>query len=125
MRISDWSSDVCSSDLLVRWCGEVSRLYDAREYDVVVASGEQVTVGLLAMALQDIGVNARSWLGWKIPFRTDGIHGKARIARNETAEMENRLSHGQAAGVAGSQGVGPDARKIGQASGRERVCQYV
>src|SRR3546814_4758962 len=101
MRISDWSSDVCSSDLLVRWCGEVSRLYDAREYDVVVASGEQVTVGLLAMALQDIGVNARSWLGWQIPFRTDGIHGKARIDRIETAEMENRLSQGQVAVVAG------------------------
>src|ERR1700751_2621508 len=64
---------------LVGWTSETSRLHDAREYDVVVASGEQVTAGLLALALQDIGVNARSWLGWQMPIRTDGVHGKARI----------------------------------------------
>src|SRR5215470_7230205 len=57
---------------LVGWTSETSRLHDAREYDVVVASGEQVTAGLLALALQDIGVNARSWLGWQMPIRTDG-----------------------------------------------------
>ncbi|HEX3500574.1 MAG TPA: aspartate kinase, partial [Stellaceae bacterium] len=62
---------------LVGWVGEISRLHDAREYDVVVASGEQVTAGLLALALQDLGVNARSWLGWQIPLGTDGVHGKA------------------------------------------------
>src|ERR1700759_2210069 len=64
---------------LVDWVNGASRLHDAREYDVVVASGEQVTAGLLAVALQDLGVNARSWLGWQIPIRTDGVHGKARI----------------------------------------------
>src|SRR5260221_3070905 len=66
---------------LVDWVGETSRLHDGREYDVVVASGEQVTAGLLALALQDIGVNARSWLGWQIPLRNDGLHGKARIGQ--------------------------------------------
>lgn len=99
-----------TTNQLVKWCSDVSRLYDAREYDVVVASGEQVTVGLLAMALQDIGINARSWLGWQIPFGTDGIHGKARIGRIETAEMERRFAQGQVAVVAGFQGIGPDAR---------------
>lgn len=99
-----------TTNQLVKWCSDVSRLYDAREYDVVVASGEQVTVGLLAMALQDIGVNARSWLGWQIPFRTDGIHGKARIGLIETAEMEKRFAQGQVAVVAGFQGIGPDVR---------------
>src|SRR5476651_1679477 len=64
---------------LVDWVSQISRLHDAREYDAVVASGEQVTAGLVALALQDLGVNARSWLGWQIPLRTDGVHGKARI----------------------------------------------
>src|SRR4029453_19574135 len=60
-----------TTNQLVAWCGELSPLYDAREYDVVVASGEQVTCGLLAVALQTIGVNARSWLGWQIPGERD------------------------------------------------------
>ena len=70
---------------LVDWTRETSRLHDAREYDVVVASGEQVTAGLMALALQELGVDARSWLGWQIPIRTDGVHGKARIEAIETA----------------------------------------
>ena len=64
---------------LVAWAREAAPLHDAREYDVVVASGEQVTAGLLSLALQDLGIDARSWLGWQIPIRTDGVHGKARI----------------------------------------------
>src|SRR6266403_1949119 len=95
---------------LVDWVGEISRLHDAREYDVVVASGEQVTAGLLALALQDIGVNARSWLGWQIPLRTDGVHGKARIVDIPTAELERRFKDGQVAVIAGFQGFGPDNR---------------
>ncbi len=95
---------------LVDWVGETSRLHDAREYDVVVSSGEQVTAGLLALALQDIGVNARSWLGWQIPLRTDGVHGKARIVDIPTAELERRFTEGQVAVVAGFQGFGPDNR---------------
>jgi aspartate kinase len=95
---------------LVDWVGETSRLHDAREYDVVVASGEQVTAGLLALALQDLGVNARSWLGWQIPIKTDGVHGKARIGDIPTAELERRFKDGQVAVVAGFQGFGPDNR---------------
>src|SRR5829696_9643828 len=64
---------------LVRWCQELSPLHDAREYDTVVATGEQVTSGLLAIALQAAGVEARSWQGWQVPVRTDGAHGKARV----------------------------------------------
>ena len=64
---------------LVGWVKAASPLYDAREYDAVVASGEQVTAGLLAIALQQIGVTARSWQGWQIPIRTSDAHGAARI----------------------------------------------
>ena len=95
---------------LVGWTGETSRLHDAREYDVVVASGEQVTAGLLALALQDIGVNARSWLGWQMPIRTDGVHGKARIQEIPIEDLVRRMGEGQVAVVAGFQGLGPDNR---------------
>ena len=64
---------------LVGWTREISPLHDAREYDTVVAAGEQVTAGLLAVALSAIGVPARSWLGWQIPIRTSAMHGSARI----------------------------------------------
>ncbi|QEX19155.1 aspartokinase [Hypericibacter terrae] len=95
---------------LVTWTSEIARLHDAREYDVVVATGEQVTTGLLALALQEIGVSARSWLGWQIQIHTDDAHGKARIERIDTAEIERRFAQGQVAVVAGFQGVGPDNR---------------
>jgi len=95
---------------LVGWTSETSRLHDAREYDVVVASGEQVTAGLLALALQDIGVNARSWLGWQVPIGTDGVHGRARIQEIPTADLIRRMGEGQVAVVAGFQGLGPDNR---------------
>src|ERR1700740_1331724 len=68
-----------TTNQLVGWTQEMSALHDTREYDTIVASGEQVTAGLMALALQDLGVDARSWLGWQIPIRTDGVHGKARI----------------------------------------------
>src|ERR1700748_861425 len=64
---------------LVGWVRDLSPMYDAREYDVVVAAGEQVTAGLMAVALQNIGINARSWLGWQIPVRTSSMHASARI----------------------------------------------
>jgi aspartate kinase len=95
---------------LVAWTSEVARLHDAREYDVVVATGEQVTTGLLALALQEIGVSARSWVGWQVPVLTDDAHGKARIERIDTTEIERRFAQGQVAVVAGFQGVGPDNR---------------
>jgi len=95
---------------LVAYAREMSVLHDAREYDTIVATGEQVTSGLLAMALQNLGINARSWLGWQLPFRTDGVHSKARIESVETAEIVKRFEQGQVAVLAGFQGIGPDNR---------------
>jgi aspartate kinase len=95
---------------LVSHCQGLSLLHDAREYDTVVATGEQVTTGLLAIALQEIGVEARSWQGWQIPIRTDNAHGKARIADIEGAELIRRMKAGQVAVVSGFQGVGTDNR---------------
>ncbi|MFA5120796.1 aspartate kinase [Zavarzinia sp.] len=95
---------------LVGYCRDIAPLHDAREYDAVVASGEQVTAGLLAIALQELGVSARSWAGWQVPIETDGAHGSARIERIDTAEIERRMKEGQVAVVAGFQGIGPDHR---------------
>ena len=95
---------------LVNWARELSPLHDAREYDVVVAAGEQITAGLLAIALSSIGVDARSWLGWQIPLRTSGMHGSARIVGIDATLLDERLSKGQAAVIAGFQGVAPDDR---------------
>jgi aspartate kinase len=95
---------------LVDFCTQISPMHDAREYDAVVATGEQVTVGLLSLALQELGVNARSWLGWQLPIRTDGAHAKARISSIETDTILERMSQGQVAVVAGFQGLGPDNR---------------
>src|SRR4029077_8090392 len=91
---------------LVDWTRQTCTLHDAREYDAVVASGEQVTAGLLALALQDLGINARSWLGWQIPIHTDGIHGKARIRAIPTAQIVRRMADGQVAVGAGFPGAG-------------------
>ena len=99
-----------ATNQLVEWTSAVSRLHDVREYDVVVSSGEQVTSGLVALALQELGVSARSWLGWQVPIHTDDRHGKARIGKIETARLEERFAQGQVAVVAGFQGLGPDNR---------------
>jgi aspartate kinase len=99
-----------ATNQLVDWTRAIAPLHDAREYDVVVAAGEQVTSGLTALALQELGISARSWLGWQIPVRTDDVHGKARIQKIETAEIERRFADGQVAVVAGFQGFGPDNR---------------
>ena len=95
---------------LVAWTRDASPMHDAREYDAVVASGEQVTAGLLAIVLQNMGVEARSWLGWQIPIRTDNAHGAARIERIEADLLKDRLDIGQVAVIAGFQGIGPDNR---------------
>lgn len=84
--------------------------YDRAEYDQVVSSGEQVTAGLLAIALQGLGVPARSFLGWQAGFRTDGAHGKARIAEVDPRPIRACLDEGRVAVVAGFQGQGPDGR---------------
>jgi len=95
---------------LVAWCQQLAPMYDAREYDAVVASGEQVTSGLTAIALQEIGIDARSWQGWQISIRTDDAHGRARIDAIAGDEIIRRMQNGQVAVVAGFQGIGPDNR---------------
>jgi aspartate kinase len=95
---------------LVDWCRQISALHDAREYDAVVASGEQVTCGLMAIALQSMGVNARSWLGWQVPVHTDAAHGAARIVEIDSRRLAERLDQGQVAIIAGFQGLSPDNR---------------
>ena len=99
-----------TTNQLVEWTREAGVMHDAREYDVVVSSGEQVTVGLLAIALQNIGVEARSWLGWQVAMHTDNIHGGARIESIDTEKMSARLDQGQVAVMAGFQGVAEDNR---------------
>jgi len=95
---------------LVAWVKELSPLHDAREYDTVVAAGEQVTAGLLAVALSALGVQARSWLGWQIPIKTSDMHGSARILDIPPERLNERLAQGQVAVVAGFQGVAGDSR---------------
>jgi aspartate kinase len=99
-----------TTNQLVGWCQSLSALHDAREYDVVVSTGEQITAGLVAIALQNLGVEARSWAGWQVPIRTDGAHGKARIGTIEGGELVRRMALGQVAVVTGFQGIGPDNR---------------
>jgi aspartate kinase len=95
---------------LVAFCRSASILHDAREYDTVVSSGEQVTAGLLAIVLQNMGINARSWLGWQIPISTDSTHGSARIADIRSDILIERFGQGQVAVIAGFQGLAPDNR---------------
>ncbi len=95
---------------LVAWCQALSPLYDPREYDAVVATGEQVTGGLLAIALQSLGMQARSWAGWQIPLRTDGAHGRARIESVDGAALLAAMAAGEVPVVAGFQGIGPAGR---------------
>jgi len=97
---------------LVKWCQDLSALHDAREYDTVVATGEQVTTGLTAIALQAIGVDARSWQGWQVPIITDQAHGKARVDHIDGAALIERMEQGQVPVVAGFQGIDPKRNRI-------------
>jgi aspartate kinase len=90
---------------LVEDCRQISPLHDAREYDAVVASGEMVTAGLTAMALQELGVQSRSWQGWQIPILTDDTHAKARIKRIDADELIRRMEAGEIPVIPGFQGV--------------------
>ncbi len=101
-----------STNQLVGWVREASLLHDAREYDAVVASGEQVTAGLLAIVLQSIGVPARSWQGWQLPILTDNAHGAARIMEVRADEIKKRLSQGEVAVITGFQGIEPERQRI-------------
>ena len=95
---------------LVALCRGASALHDAREYDAVVASGEQVTSGLLAITLQAMGIDARSWQGWQLPIVTDGAHGAARIQSIDGSRVIEQMDAGRVAVIAGFQGIGPDGR---------------
>jgi aspartate kinase len=98
---------------LVEWCRDASPMHDAREYDAVVASGEQVTSGLLAIALQAIGIQARSWQGWQIPIRTSDAHASARILEIDGSEIISRFKdRKEVAVIAGFQGINPQTNRI-------------
>ncbi|MCP5379657.1 MAG: aspartate kinase [Novosphingobium sp.] len=98
------------TDRLVGFAREANPLYDPAEYDVVVASGEQVTSGLLAMTLQAMGCKARSWLGWQLPIRTDNAHAKARIETIDSQAVLASMASGEIAVIPGFQGMGHDGR---------------
>nr|WP_206046398.1 aspartate kinase [Novosphingobium panipatense] len=98
------------TDRLVNFCREANALYDPAEYDVVVASGEQVTSGLLALTLQAMGCKARSWLGWQLPIKTDDAHAKARIEDFDSEALLASMAAGEIAVIPGFQGVSPDNR---------------
>lgn len=95
---------------LVGWVNDANPMPDQREYDVVVSSGEQVTSGLLALALQNIGIEARSWQGWQISLKTDHAHGKARIMDIDAEALKSSVEGGTVAVIAGFQGIAPDGR---------------
>ena len=98
---------------LVAWCRQAAPLHDAREYDAVVASGEQVTAGLLALVLEGMGVQARSWQGWQLPIWTDNAHGSARILGINGEELIRRFrEHGQVAVIAGFQGIHKETGRV-------------
>ncbi|WP_425594739.1 aspartate kinase [Qipengyuania intermedia] len=98
------------TDRLVNFCREANPLYDPAEYDVVVASGEQVTSGLLALTLQSLGCDARSWLGWQLPVRTVEAHAKARVEAIDAEALTSAMETGQIAVIPGFQGVSEDGR---------------
>ena len=96
---------------LVGWVNETAPLYDAREYDAIVSSGENVTAGLMALTLQEMGVDARSWQGWQVPLKTTSAHGAARIEEIPTDNLDAKFVEGmKVAVVAGFQGISPEGR---------------
>ncbi len=98
------------TDQLVGYAAEAGASLDDRESDTVISTGEQVTAGLLTLCLKNLGIPARSWLGWQVPIRTDGVHGKARIEKIEVEALDKSLSNGEVPVIAGFQGLGPDNR---------------
>ena len=98
------------TDRLVTFCREANPLYDPAEYDVVVASGEQVTSGLLALTLQAMGCKARSWLGWQVPINTVEAHAKARVASIDSEALTEAMQAGEIAVIPGFQGLSADGR---------------
>jgi aspartate kinase len=101
-----------TTNQLVAWVNEASKTYDRREYDAVVATGEQITAGLLAVVLQSMGVKARSWQGWQIPIETSKAHGSARIANIDGKALRARIETGEVAVVTGFQGIEPETQRV-------------
>jgi aspartate kinase len=102
-----------TTNKLIEWCREAAALHDAREYDAVVASGEQVTAGLLTIVLEGLGINARSWQGWQVPILTDNAHGAARIIEINGAELVRRFKERkEVAVVAGFQGLHKETGRL-------------
>ena len=101
-----------ATNQLVAWVNEASPLHDKREYDAVVASGEQVTAGLTAIVLQSMGIKARSWNGWQIPIETSDAHGAARILEIPGAKLRGSIEAGEVAVITGFQGIEPDSQRI-------------
>ncbi len=98
---------------LVAWCADAAPLHDAREYDAIVASGELVTAGLMAIVLQEMGIVARSWQGWQIPILTSDAHGAARIASVDGSELVRRFDERrEVAVIAGFQGLHAETRRV-------------
>ncbi|NQU60175.1 MAG: aspartate kinase [Rhodospirillales bacterium] len=98
------------TDQLASYASAAGGAHYSPEYDTVLSTGEQVTAGLLALSLQEMGIPARSWLGWQIPIRTDGVHGKARIEAIETQALEQALANGEVPVIPGFQGISPEGR---------------
>jgi len=101
-----------ATNQLVAWVREASLLHDMREYDAVVATGEQVTAGLLAIVLQSMGLQARSWQGWQVPVITSTAHGSARITDVRADELAARINGGEVAVVTGFQGLEPESNRV-------------
>jgi len=99
-----------TTNQLVDWVNQASALHDAREYDAVVASGEQITAGLMAIVLDDMGIPARSFSGWQVPIETDDAHGAARITNIDPGLVEDRMSKGMVCVITGFQGVASSGR---------------
>jgi len=117
-RERDAGNDVCVvlsamagvTDQLIGYVAEAGGRNNLPEYDTVVSTGEQITAGLLALCLDQIGVPARSWMGWQIPIHTDDMHGKARIEKIDTEALEKCVADGQVPVIPGFQGISPDGR---------------
>ena len=100
------------TSMLASYCQQVSTKYDNCEYDTVVSSGEQVASGLMAIALHDLGVNARSWMGWQAAIKTNSIHGRARITGIDSRKMIQSIKDGVVAVMAGFQGINSKTGRV-------------
>ncbi len=101
-----------TTNRLVDWVRDANPLYDMREYDAVVASGENITAGLLAIVLQQMGMQARSWQGWQIPIETSAAHGSARITNIDGEALRARMDSGEVAVITGFQGIEPKTGRL-------------